>query len=360
LLTTARSERISSRDVEKGSSLKRAVFLAGAVATLALLVVGEPGVRSLPRSGEVEPVPLRAAISAALGSANRGFWIRGSHGVPRARGGGLSATFGPTGPTIAHAGRSVRIDLQRVGSWRVPAAQPVAKGSHVVYRRENGVSESYRNGPLGLEQVLTLERRPARAAGHLTVAFAVTGHVQPSSGGPALTVTASGVEAPLLRYGGLAVTDARHHSVRARLASSGGEILLRIDDSHERYPLRIDPLIQQAAKLTPAAGGEIGKGQLGTSAALSADGSTAIVGGPVDSNQIGAAWVFVRSGGVWTQQGPKLTASDGSMKPNFGRSVTLSADGNTAAIGGYTDNNLQGAAWVFTRLVASGPSRGRS
>src|SRR5262245_13903411 len=48
LLTTARSERISSRDVEKGSSLKRAVFLAGAVATLALLVVGEPGVRSLP------------------------------------------------------------------------------------------------------------------------------------------------------------------------------------------------------------------------------------------------------------------------------------------------------------------------
>jgi hypothetical protein len=32
-----------------------------------------------------------------------------------------------------------------------------------------------------------------------------------------------------------------------------------------------------------------------------------------------------------------------------GRSVSLTADGNTLAVGGYTDNNWAGATWVFTR-----------
>src|SRR5215831_1403286 len=40
----------------------------------------------------------------------------------------------------------------------------------------------------------------------------------------------------------------------------------------------------------------------GTSAALSSDGDTLIIGGPYDSGGIGAAWVFVRNGAVWTQQ----------------------------------------------------------
>src|SRR5271169_4750238 len=52
----------------------------------------------------------------------------------------------------------------------------------------------------------------------------------------------------------------------------------------------------------------------GLSAALSADGNTAIVGGPGNGNDsngsdVGAAWVFTRSGGVWTQQGNKLVGS---------------------------------------------------
>jgi hypothetical protein len=43
--------------------------------------------------------------------------------------------------------------------------------------------------------------------------------------------------------------------------------------------------------------------------ALSADGNTAIVGGFGDNSGIGAAWVFIRSGGIWTQQGDKLVGS---------------------------------------------------
>ena len=41
--------------------------------------------------------------------------------------------------------------------------------------------------------------------------------------------------------------------------------------------------------------------------ALSADGNTALIGGPYDHNEVGAAWVFTRSGEEWTQQGAKLT-----------------------------------------------------
>jgi FG-GAP-like repeat len=93
-------------------------------------------------------------------------------------------------------------------------------------------------------------------------------------------------------------------------------------------------------------------GLMGYSAALSADGNTAIIGGPFDNTDVGAAWVFTRSNGVWTQQGPKLVGTGWSgPSPQQGFSVALSADGNTALIGGNADgcNPCTGAAWVFTR-----------
>jgi hypothetical protein len=34
-----------------------------------------------------------------------------------------------------------------------------------------------------------------------------------------------------------------------------------------------------------------------------------------------------------------------------GYSVAVSADGNTAVVGGYFDNSGAGAAWVFTRVT---------
>ena len=87
----------------------------------------------------------------------------------------------------------------------------------------------------------------------------------------------------------------------------------------------------------------------GCSVALSADGNTAIVGGPNDNSGIGAAWVFTRSGGVWTQQGIKLVGTGAIGAAGQGNSVALSADGNTAIVGGPGDNSDTGAAWVFTR-----------
>jgi hypothetical protein len=105
---------------------------------------------------------------------------------------------------------------------------------------------------------------------------------------------------------------------------------------------------QQGGKLTGA--GEAGGGQFGTSVDLSADGNTAVIGGPSDDGEIGAAWVFTRSGSAWTQQGAKLTPSKETGAGLFGFSVALSANGSTALIGAPQNKGEMGAAWVFERV----------
>jgi FG-GAP repeat len=83
---------------------------------------------------------------------------------------------------------------------------------------------------------------------------------------------------------------------------------------------------------------------------LSADGNTAIVGGWFDNNGAGAAWVYTLSGGVWTQQGPKLVGNDvAGAFVEQGFSVSLSGDGNTAIVGAPYDNDYAGAARVYMR-----------
>jgi hypothetical protein len=105
---------------------------------------------------------------------------------------------------------------------------------------------------------------------------------------------------------------------------------------------------QQGPKLVGT--GAAAKASQGDSVSLSADGNTAIVGGNYDNNGVGAAWVWTRSGGVWTQQGPKLIGSGAVGNPVLqGHSVSLSADGTTAIVGGLGDNGYLGAAWVWTR-----------
>ncbi len=106
---------------------------------------------------------------------------------------------------------------------------------------------------------------------------------------------------------------------------------------------------QQGGKLVGTGGTGSNGASQGYAVALSADGSTAIVGGLGDGNKVGAAWIFVNSGGVWTQQGDKLVGNGATGTSYQGSSVALSADGNTAVVGGDGDNSNAGAAWVFTR-----------
>ena len=81
---------------------------------------------------------------------------------------------------------------------------------------------------------------------------------------------------------------------------------------------RMDPAGREAH-----GNGETRRRRFGYSVALSADGNTALIGGPDDNGRIGAAWVFTRSGSTWTQQGEKLTGSGETGAGEFGYSVAL-------------------------------------
>ncbi len=118
----------------------------------------------------------------------------------------------------------------------------------------------------------------------------------------------------------------------------------------------VAPSLQQGNKLVGA--GNVGTARQGFSVAVSADGNTAIVGGYTDNANQGAAWIWVRSGTTWTQQGTKLVGTGNIGIAVQGYSVAISADGNTAIVGGYNDNSSQGAAWVWTRNGATWSQQG--
>jgi hypothetical protein len=87
----------------------------------------------------------------------------------------------------------------------------------------------------------------------------------------------------------------------------------------------------------------------GSSVAL--EGSTALVGAPGKDSGAGAAYVFGRSGGSWSQQ-VKLASG---ARDSFGSSVAISD--STAVVGAYQNNAHTGAAFVFRRrpLWSHGP-----
>ncbi len=95
--------------------------------------------------------------------------------------------------------------------------------------------------------------------------------------------------------------------------------------------------------------GYSGNARIGFSVAISADNTTIVAGGPIDSSGEGAVWVFIWSGGTWVQQGSKLVGTGNIGPARQGSSVALSYDGNTLAQGGRFDSSGIGAVWIFTR-----------
>ena len=146
--------------------------------------------------------------------------------------------------------------------------------SEVIYR-QGSISESYRNGPYGLEQGFTVAHRPrAQAADPLVLALRIGGSLTPSRRD---RKSCSGPMPARRRCatGDLSAVDATGRRLPAHMQLRNGAVELRIDDSHARYPLRIDPFFQQGEKLT--GGRERGR-RLRQSVALSADGNTALIG----------------------------------------------------------------------------------
>ena len=89
--------------------------------------------------------------------------------------------------------------------------------------------------------------------------------------------------------------------------------------------------------------------QQGFAVSISDDGNTVACGAPETDSWKGYVYVYTRSGTTWTKQGNALTPTDGEGKPAFGNALSFSADGNTLAIAGNQDNSNTGAVWIFTR-----------
>ena len=77
---------------------------------------------------------------------------------------------------------------------------------------------------------------------------------------------------------------------------------------------------------------------IGSSVAISGDGNTVLIGANNDSNMVGAAFLYTRSAGVWTES-QKLTGAQEAGGAFFGFSVALATDGQTAMVGGPGDSS---------------------
>ncbi len=278
----------------------------------------------------------------------------------------LVARFGRSGVTITARSARVAIALRGVGRasalQRLSAAAPSPWANRVSYAH-GPVSEWWENGPIGLEQNFQIAQRPA-GTGALTLSLAISGPVALAHGQLSL--------AGALRYAACAPTTRTAVRLPAWFELRDGRVLIRVDDRGARYPVHIDPVVQQAIQLNPfvqqtrlTASDGVVDGDLGDSVAIS--GNTIVVGAPsetVGSNmRQGAVYVFVKPASGWaatTKPTAALTANDGAGLDNLGFSVAIS--GNTIVAGapyhGLVSTAGQGAAYVFVKPAGGWVSSG--
>jgi len=287
--------------------------------------------------------------------------------------------------------------------------QVSSTGQRVTYDWDATLQEWFINDPRGLEHGFTVRERPSldsqppvlRSLGEggstLNLLLTVRGGLRPDVAADGLGVCFLDEHgAAALTYTGLTVRDADGRNVPARFESVIGrasvpaspnlpkdqgsrgrspsrvEVLrLAIDERGARYPLTIDPIVQQAyLKASNTGAGD----QFGYSVAVSGDtvvvgawaedsAATGVNGNQADNSagNAGAAYVFVRSGTTWSQQA-YLKASNTGPHDQFGWSVAVSGDtvvvgansessAATGVNGNQADNsaNNAGAAYVFVR-----------
>jgi IPT/TIG domain/FG-GAP repeat len=315
------------------------------------------------------PSSARGPVSEALGAGDRRYRVSVVAGVglqalnPAQR---LRVDFKPDAVLLSAGATRLGLRLRAVGfgsklAGTAAARAPRAHANRVIYAR-GGLSEWYANGPLGLEQGFTIAHAPAGAQdGPLTLALAFSGNARAAIARGANGIVFTGPGGAALRYGGLVASDARGRTLHSWLELRGRQVLLRVDAHGASYPLRIDPLVANPEhEELPRAKEEEGEGLFGYSVALSQDGSTALVGAPKGS---GGASVFVHVGSTWQLQQRLIgeaTEGEGSERCpeevdeeeqgcGFGRSVALSANGNTALVGAPRADNGVGQMQVFTR-----------
>jgi FG-GAP repeat/Bacterial Ig-like domain (group 3) len=296
------------------------------------------------------PVTAWGPVGAALGRDDELYWVHRGAAVNPAQ--HLRFGFSAAGVSAKSGHGLVRISLAgfgRRGAVRsLGRVAPHAHANRVVYSR-GALREWYANGPLGLEQGFDVARPPSIATGGLVFELSLSGALRPRIQAGAVLLPGDGAT---LRYTAPEARDALGRRLRSRLQLTNGRLVISVDDRGARYPVRVDPFLQQA-ELT-ASDGAAGD-DLGFSVAV--DGDTIVAGAPfhrvgADPAQ-GAVYVFVEHGDGWANatQTAALTASDGAARDNLGFSVAVSGDEIVAGAPSHQVGAVagQGAVYVFVK-----------
>ncbi len=304
------------------------------------------------------PAAAQSAISDRLGRDIEDYYAKPVKGGlqtmnPRQE---LVARFGVNSVNLRSANSNWTLALSGFGYGpsldSVNAVAPQANLNRIEYRH-GSLTEWYVNGPVGVEQGFTLDEPPGKANGQpLTITLKLAGDLAARVDRADTGLTLEDIQNHAqLRYSGLTATDADGKQLPARVDLRGATLLLRVEDKGARYPVTIDPWIQQA-ELTASDGAA--NDFFGI---VSISGDTVVVGAPdaiVGPNSLqGAIYVFVKPPSGWGNmtQTAKLTASDGAVADELGKSVAIS--GNTVIAGAplatVRGNPRMGAAYVFVK-----------
>jgi trimeric autotransporter adhesin len=296
-------------------------------------------------------VPLLAqlAISRALGADNHAYWATSTGPVLATKNISqqLSARYSATGVAVSNPAGGV--DLSLLGISGVPATtvKPTARANRITYAR-GAVSEWYANGPMGIEQGFNVAY-PVGAPNDntLTLALSLGGSLRArmQAGGRGVLLSTPGGKVAL-RYGQLSASDSTGRSLPVSLALHGHSLQISVRIAGARYPLSIDPIVQEGQLSGPSEG-------IGSSVAI--EGSTIVVGaaGEIVSGGAkrdgqaepqGAVFVFKEPAGGWASstQAAELVASDADESEYSGNEGGDGL-GSAVAISGKT-------------IVASAPS----
>ena len=296
-------------------------------------------------------------------------------------GGGFSIEPDAVGQEAAGPAWSFGLELTGLGRGATQlerSASPEARiaDERLTYAWGAGLEEWFVNGPSGLEHGFTLQVRPAGASPELTVELTVRGGLTPRVLGGARDVEFVDDRArAVVTYTGLLAFDADGAHVPARFEGSPSALHIVVDDSRARYPLTIDPVVQQAYL---KASNTRSSAVFGNAVAISGD--TVVIGSSSESSNAtgvngdenntsaagaGAAYVFRRNGTTWTQEA-YLKASNTDANDHFGTSVAISGDRiaigaddedsiGAGVNGNQFDNSASsaGAVYVFVRTGTS-------
>ncbi len=255
-------------------------------------------------------------------------------------------------------------------------AEATIDGDTIRYDWNANVQEWYVNGALGLEHGYTIRERPAQGRKpeaplvfDLTIRGSLHAEILNNQKGVRFLDEKG---ASVVTYTGLHVFDANGVTQPASFVESGAGVRISIAESEATYPLTIDPIAQQAylkASNTQAddrfGGAVAASGNIVVVGAIREDSNATGVDGDQSDNSLtssGAAYVFERIGGVWSQQA-YLKASNPGHGDSFGVSVAVSGDTvvvgalfeeslATGINGNQASNNMQGAgaAYIFERV----------